>query len=601
MRRFVALIAFLAFFKLGSATLTVVRTLPINLSAGISVSPTLSIRFSENVSSNKDSCYINGILLKPYRITGTTVILMPNFLSYQTECKVDIPAGAFKSSATGELSPACSFTFTTEQRPATENRLFDAVVASDGSGNYTSIRAAVTAAPTARTKPWLIFVKKGIYTELIRIPADKPFIHLVGEDRDSTVLKFAINADASTPYGPANFPDAEGESPVLVVKGTDFYMENIRLVNAYGYDLQNGPMALALGSEGDRMVLNRSSLLSYQDTWQTCSSGSAGNRCYAKNCYVEGAVDFIYNAGDYYFDSCTLGLSRSGSYITAASHAGAAWGYIFMNCNIVSSKPGVARTDNYLGRPWQNNPKVRFINTTLSKDITIKPTGWMQSMGGLPLIFADYNTMDYTGKAVDLSQRNNFYYNRDTPPKTCYAQRFCTSEEVKSLTTQNVLNGTDGWRPDLHMPELEAPAIETATQVRVTWKANPWALCYLISKNNRFVRFTTSNYFDIDDTTADYTVKAVNEWGGLGSPTSFSSKTTTALHPISMNTPSIIDGRLYLPDAHTPAEVDVFGISGIRLTSFSLTGEHWGMLPAGRFLIMAVRQGDSKTVLRVIR
>ena len=270
-------------------------------------------------------------MVLPEKVTGKTVIIRPKFLSYLTTYTMVVPAGAFKTSSTAELTPACSFTFTTADRPTPDARIFDAVVTPDGSGDYTTIRAAITAAPEGRTKPWLIFVKKGIYTELVRVPSTKPYIHLIGEDPDSTILKFTINSDASSIYGSANFVEAEGESPVLVLKGCDFYSENIKFVNSYGYDNQAGPMALALSSDCDRLAMNKCSLYSYQDTWETASSSNSTYRCYAKNCYVEGAVDFIYNGGDCYFDSCTIGLCRTGTCLTAPSHTSSSkWGYIFM-------------------------------------------------------------------------------------------------------------------------------------------------------------------------------------------------------------------------------------------------------------------------------
>jgi pectin methylesterase-like acyl-CoA thioesterase len=39
-----------------------------------------------------------------------------------------------------------------------------------------------------RANPWLIFIKSGIYTELVRIPNNKPFIHFIGQDKDKVKI-----------------------------------------------------------------------------------------------------------------------------------------------------------------------------------------------------------------------------------------------------------------------------------------------------------------------------------------------------------------------------------------------------------------------------
>ena len=61
---------------------------------------------------------------------------------------------------------------------------YDVVVAQDGTGDYCTVQAAVDAAPANRTAPWTIYIKPGVYVEHVDIPANKPFLSLVGESRD---------------------------------------------------------------------------------------------------------------------------------------------------------------------------------------------------------------------------------------------------------------------------------------------------------------------------------------------------------------------------------------------------------------------------------
>lgn len=586
--------------------LNIDRTLPFDKSKDVSVSPTLSLRFNDYIANNTDSCFLNDILLLPEKITGKTVIFNPNFLQYNTSYKMVIPRGAFKSASTGELSTEFSFTFTTIQRPVPATATFDAIVSADGKGDFTTIRSAVLAAPTGRATPWLIFIKKGVYTELIRIPASKPNIHLIGEDPDSTILKFAINADNSTKYGYSNFAEAEDKSPVLVLDGNDFYAENLKIINSFGYDFQAGPQALAVGTYSDRSAFYNCSFYSFQDTWQTTNSDNTSYRSYAKKCYIEGAVDFIYNAGDCYFDSCTLALARNGTVITAPSHTkGSKWGYVFMNCDMVSSKPGIQRTGNYFGRPWHNTPKVRFINTTISKDITISEAGWIQRMGGLPDIFADYNTMDYLGNAVDLSKRNNYYYTLDNNGKIsgeCQSRQYCTDNEVAGLTVNNVLYGSDGWRPDLYMFKPKAPILKNISSKTICWHSDPQARCYAIFRNNNFLKFTTDTLFLIDDETSDYSVKSVNEWGSLGFPLEISSEIFSGTKVAKViDKISIVDGQLIVKESADPVKIDVYSAEGRKYMSSEINGGGKISLPEMRFILIAIRQNESQRIFKYVR
>ena len=139
----------------------------------------------------------------------------------------------------------------------------------------TSIQKAIDNVPSKRTEPWLIFVANGTYEEQIIIPEDKPYIHLIGQDVDKTIVKLRIN---SSTEASATDPDVwkysyknlgKTEAAMVSVKATDFYAENISFVNGYGKELQKGPMALAMYTQNDRNSFNNCKFLSYQDTWQT--------------------------------------------------------------------------------------------------------------------------------------------------------------------------------------------------------------------------------------------------------------------------------------------------------------------------------------------
>ena len=78
---------------------------------------------------------------------------------------------------------------------------YDVLVAKDGSGNYTSVQAAITAAPTNRTTPWRIVIKKGKYVETVHIPSNKPFMQLIGENMAETIISYDNYSGKANPAG----------------------------------------------------------------------------------------------------------------------------------------------------------------------------------------------------------------------------------------------------------------------------------------------------------------------------------------------------------------------------------------------------------------
>lgn len=288
---------------------------------------------------------------------------------------------------------------------------YQAVVALDGSGDYTSIQDAVNAAPDNRQEPWLIFLKNGSYREQVIIPATKTYIHLIGQDKNKTIIHHCLNVGGKPEEGtePAKTaywkhsvhnPSSEVhklEGSVVYIKGDHFYTENISYLNDWGVDSQNGPQALAMSSQADCAAYNNCIFRSFQDTWMTSRTDS--HRLYAKDCWIEGAVDYFYGSGDALLENCTLYNLRSGSVIVAPSHKNVRFGYVFRNC-IVDGNAAAADGKQKLGRPWHNSPRAVYIHTTMR--IPLAPEGWT-NMGAIPGLFAEYDSRDAEGNVLDLS------------------------------------------------------------------------------------------------------------------------------------------------------------------------------------------------------
>ncbi|KAG9130926.1 hypothetical protein Leryth_006696, partial [Lithospermum erythrorhizon] len=101
----------------------------------------------------------------------------------------------------------------------------DKVVAADGKGDYTSIKAAVADVPEFSSKRFVIYIKKGVYKENIDISKKKWNIMLIGDGMDTTVISGNRNfVDGWTTFSTATF----------AVKGKGFIARDITFENSAG-------------------------------------------------------------------------------------------------------------------------------------------------------------------------------------------------------------------------------------------------------------------------------------------------------------------------------------------------------------------------------
>ena len=498
-----------------------VSSSPTEGSTSASARGNIVLSFNERVKAGTGSVTLNGEGLSG-SFGSKSVTYAYHGLSYGQQYTLSIGADAI-TDLSGNAFPARDITFTVMERPQPIAKVFDAVVAQDGSGNYKTVQEAIDAAPTGRISPWLIFVKNGTYEELVTIPENKPFIHLIGQDKEKTVVCYWINNGGTNDIGweySTNNPNSKtyGKQGVVQVNSTDFYTENISYIDSYGVERQAGPMGLAMSSRNDRQAFNNCQFRSYQDTWYSDVRNSSA-RQYVNNCLIEGAVDFYYGAGDNFIENSTFRLAREGSVIVAPCHqAGTKWGYVMVN-NVIDGKGGA----NKLGRAWQNQPMAVWINTTLKT--TIAPEGWSE-WHIAPKLFAEYNTMDADGQPVDLNNRRTTYKVDDdklapgeTSPVT--RQAILSAEEAAKYTYEAVIFGNDDWNPRKFFEPVEAPAEVVYANGKLTWKAVPYAICYLvIDAEGNVVGMTKDNEYAIAEA-GTYTLRSVNEYGSLGESTNF--------------------------------------------------------------------------------
>ena len=303
-------------------------------------------------------------------------------------------------------------------------------VAADGSGNFTTVQAAVNAAPAGSSATYEIDVKAGTYRGTVSIPSNKPNItlHGLGSAAGDTVI--VQNHPAST-YGTSG-------SATVTVSAANFNASNLTFSNDYNEAANGASQAVALNLQGDRAILNGVRILGNQDTlllW-SASTGTVA-RSYIRKSYIEGDVDFIFGRGTAVFDrstiySLTRGSSSNNGYVTAAATANTnPYGFLFWGSTFSSNAPSKTV---YLGRPWHPGGDVNAIAQVLVRSSSlgahIRDDPWTDMSG-------------FSWKAARFWE----YGNSGTGATVNSNRPQMTSSQAASYTPTAYLAGSDGWNP----------------------------------------------------------------------------------------------------------------------------------------------------------
>ena len=229
------------------------------------------------------------------------------------------------------------------------------VVARDGTGEYRNIQEAVEAVRAFMDYTVTIYIKNGIYKEKLVIPSWVKNVQLVGESAEKTIITYDDHANINKM--------GTFRTYTVKVEGNDITFKDLTIEN------NAAPLgqAVALHTEGDRLMFVNCRFLGNQDTIYT---GTEGARLLFTNCYIEGTTDFIFGPSTALFEYCELHSKRD-SYITAASTPQSEeFGYVFKNCKLTAA-PGVKKV--YLGRPWRPYAATVFILSIVSLVIISVP------------------------------------------------------------------------------------------------------------------------------------------------------------------------------------------------------------------------------------
>ncbi|ELS52288.1 putative secreted bifunctional pectate lyase/pectinesterase [Streptomyces viridochromogenes Tue57] len=299
-------------------------------------------------------------------------------------------------------------------------------------GDYPTVQAAVDAVPRGNASTVVIAVAPGTYREKVHIPSNKPNIVLqgTGQDRSDTVIVYDT---------PAEYGGSTGSATVRI-DANDVTARNLTFSNDFdeaAHELK-GEQALAMKTNGDRIVFEKTAFLGNQDTLMTNSpSLTTVSRVYIRDSYIEGDVDFIYGRATTVIERSVIralsrGSNTNNGWVTAASTwKDNPYGFLITDSKIVSDAPDGSF---HLGRPWHPGgepdaiAQVLIRNTELPAAIKASPWTDMSGFSWRDARFTEYRNYG-PGAAVTA----------DRPQMS--------DEDARTHTVADYLRGADGWMP----------------------------------------------------------------------------------------------------------------------------------------------------------
>ncbi|CAN0909151.1 Putative pectinesterase 11 [Linum grandiflorum] len=282
-----------------------------------------------------------------------------------------------------------------------------------GRGDFETIQEAIDSVPSNNSELVFIWVKPGVYVEKVVVPKDKPFVTLGG-------TKAAANETVVT----WNEKGGIFESATFSVLAPYFVARYLTIQNTFG----SGGKAVALRVSGDKAAFYDCRILSYQDTLLD-DNGSH----YYRNCYIEGATDFICGDASSLFEvryiKCHIhSLSKHNGSITAHDRDSESdqTGYVFLGCKVT----GVGAT--LLGRAWGSYSRVVYAYSYLASNVL--PIGW-----------SDWGDKSKQ-RTVFYGEYKNYGPGADRSKRVAWSKKLAI-DEVSGFLSKNMIGGRSWIRP----------------------------------------------------------------------------------------------------------------------------------------------------------
>ncbi|CAH8278990.1 unnamed protein product [Arabidopsis lyrata] len=287
------------------------------------------------------------------------------------------------------------------------------VVAQDGSGQYKTINEALNIVPKANQKPFVIYIKQGVYNEKVDVTKKMTHVTFIGDGPTKTKITGSLNfyiGKVKTYH-----------TATVAINGDHFTAKNIGFENTAGPE---GHQAVALRVSGDYAVFYNCQIDGYQDTLYVHS-----HRQFFRDCTISGTVDFIFGDAKVVLQNCNIVVRKpmkgQSCMITAQGRTDVreSSGLVLQNCHITGEPaylPVKSINKAYLGRPWKEFSRTIIMGTTI--DNIIDPAGWLPWNGDFALNTLYYAEYENNGPGSDQAQRVKWPGIKKISPKQ--ARRF---------------------------------------------------------------------------------------------------------------------------------------------------------------------------------
>ncbi|WP_149824127.1 pectinesterase family protein [Streptomyces tailanensis] len=379
-----------------------------------------------------ENSYYDGVQ-HPYQADATAELVERGSILRNTTGRHDEWGDAFdpREFYGYRLDPAAAVPALVTQFSGPQTRIGDSVTL-HVPGDYPTVQAAVDAVPSGNASTVTIAVAPGTYRAKVHIPSNKPNIVLqgTGQDRSDTVIVYDT---------PAEYGGSTGSATVRI-DANDVTARNLTFSNDFdeaAHELR-GEQALAMKTNGDRIVFENTAFLGNQDTLMTNSPRlNTVSRVYIRDSYIEGDVDFIYGRATTVIERSVIralnrGSTTNNGWITAASTwTGNPYGFLITRSEIVSDAPDGSF---HLGRPWHPGGEPEAVAQVLIRETelpaAIKSSPWTDMSG-------------FSWKDARFTEYQNY-----GPGAAVTADRpQMSDEDARSHTVADYLKGTDGWMP----------------------------------------------------------------------------------------------------------------------------------------------------------
>jgi pectin methylesterase-like acyl-CoA thioesterase len=259
-------------------------------------------------------------------------------------------------------------------------------VAKNGSGQFTTVQAAVNSIASGSSTHTRIDIAAGTYKEKLTI-ASRTNLCLVGASATTTILTYDDDNAAA---------GGTSASASVYISANDFSAANLTFQNSFG----SGSQAVALRATGQRQQFLNCRFVGYQDTLYT-HSGSQ----YFRDCYVQGNTDYVFGGATAVLQNCEVRNVEGGSATSAPNtDIGTAYGIVFLGGKFTAAS-GVKANSVALARPWGADGFAAFLNADLGAHIAA--AGFV-TMSGNPPQNARFHEYGSTGSGANTSSRSSY-------------------------------------------------------------------------------------------------------------------------------------------------------------------------------------------------